>query len=149
MDRIVEGRKLPVVGGIFRQLALAFAVDIPTSVTSGADLRVMHRGKGIVIHPKTRIGSRVRIFHNVTIGRGDIRSGQAEKFTSITIEDDVWLCVGAVILASNEDIVVGRGTTVGANAVLTQSTGPNEIWGGVPAKKLGSTIGIRETESRH
>lgn len=32
---------------------------------------------------------------------------------------------------------MGAGTVVGANAVLTCSTGPNEIWAGVPARLVG------------
>jgi len=32
---------------------------------------------------------------------------------------------------------VRRGTVVGANAVLLQSTGENEIWAGVPARCIG------------
>jgi len=32
---------------------------------------------------------------------------------------------------------VGRGTVVGANAVLLESTGENELWAGVPARKVG------------
>lgn len=136
VDRIVEWRKLPFIGILFRQIALALAVDIPRSVKSGFDFRVMHRGKGIVLHPKTQIGSRVRIFHNVTVGRGDVRSGSTEKFGKIVISDDVWLCVGSVVLAKDEDIVVGKGTTLAANAVLLESTGEYEVWGGIPAKRL-------------
>jgi len=32
---------------------------------------------------------------------------------------------------------VARGTVVGANAVLLESTGEEEIWAGVPAKRVG------------
>ena len=54
----------------------------------------------------------------------------------IDIEDGVFLCTGCVILCKSF-LVVDRGTVVAANAVLTCSTGENEIWAGVPAKCVG------------
>lgn len=44
---------------------------------------------------------------------------------------------GCKIIASKGELVVGKGTIIGANAVLLESTGENEIWAGVPAKKVG------------
>ena len=35
------------------------------------------------------------------------------------------------------DLVIGVGTVIGANSVLLCSTGENEIWAGVPAKRVG------------
>lgn len=51
--------------------------------------------------------------------------------------DDAILCAGAKLLFGEETLVVGKGTIIGANAVLTQSTGEGEIWAGIPAKKIG------------
>ena len=53
---------------------------------------------------------------------------------SIDIEDDVFLCAGCVVLCK-EHISIGKGTVVGANAVLTCSTGENERWAGNTKKK--------------
>jgi serine O-acetyltransferase len=41
-------------------------------------------------------------------------------------------------LFGESELVVGKGTVVGANAVLTQSTGEYEIWAGIPASKIGA-----------
>ena len=49
---------------------------------------------------------------------------------SIDIEDDVY----ENLRKCKEHISIGKGTVVGANAVLTCSTGENEIWAGNPAK---------------
>jgi serine O-acetyltransferase len=57
------------------------------------------------------------------------------------IEDDVIIGAGAVVLFSRGTLTVARGTIVGANAVLTRSTGENEIWAGVPARR----VGVRKT----
>jgi acetyltransferase-like isoleucine patch superfamily enzyme len=53
----------------------------------------------------------------------------------IFIEDDVWLGVGVTVLAG---VRIGRGSVVGANAVVTKSIPPYEIWGGIPAKRIRS-----------
>jgi len=55
----------------------------------------------------------------------------------IIIEDDVILFPGAKILAGDGITRLQRGTIVAANAVLTGSTGPGEIWAGVPARLIG------------
>lgn len=52
----------------------------------------------------------------------------------ITIEDDVWIGANAVITSG---VVLAKGTIVGAGAVVTKSTTPYSIVGGVPAKKIG------------
>jgi len=133
-ERIVARRRNPV----FRQLALLLGVDIPGSVVVGNDFRLYHRGRGVVIHPLANFGDRCRVFHNVTVGRSDpYLPEDARANGGVHVEDDVWLCAGAVVLAGGETLTVGRGTIVAANAVLTRSTGEWEIWGGVPARKIG------------
>lgn len=52
----------------------------------------------------------------------------------IRIEDDVWLGANVVVL---KGITIGRGAIVGAGAVVTKSIPEFEIWGGVPAKRIG------------
>lgn len=115
-------------------------VEIPKEVLfadkNGGDVKFAHRAQGTIIHPKTRIGRRVLIFQNVTIGKSrpwddNLSAGGA------TICDDAVLCAGSKILFDENELIVGKGTIIGANSVLTQSTGDNEIWAGVPAKKIG------------
>jgi serine O-acetyltransferase len=62
---------------------------------------------------------------------------EQSKFEGIVIEDDAILAPGAKVLCKEGILRVGRGTVVGANAVLLQSTGENEIWAGVPARCIG------------
>jgi galactoside O-acetyltransferase len=52
----------------------------------------------------------------------------------IIIEDDVWIGSNVVVTA---DVTIARGTVVGAGAVVTASTEPYSIVGGVPARKIG------------
>src|SRR6478752_1708722 len=43
----------------------------------------------------------------------------------------------AVVTSGRGVLTVGEGTVVGANSVLTVSTGKWEIWAGAPARKVG------------
>jgi serine O-acetyltransferase len=113
-------------------------MEIPVSVAIGPGFLLHHGGMGVVIHPRSVIGARVGIYPGVTLGRADVyRPASQSAFEGIVVEDEVILGAGAKILCDSGILRVGRGTVVGANAVLTQSTGENEIWAGIPAKKVG------------
>lgn len=112
-------------------------IDIPPTVVIGSDIHVYHRWFGVVINRDVQIGDRVHIFHNVTLGRKDVTTTDEQRYCGITVEDDVWLCTGCVVLGGPGRTIVGEGTILGANSVLTESTGKWEIWAGVPAKKIG------------
>ena len=72
---------------------------------------------GIVIERGVRIGSRVTVMHQVTIGRKD-RVGPGQQGVQVpVIEDNVFIGAGAKVLGP---VRIGRGATVGANAVVTR-----------------------------
>jgi len=58
--------------------------------------------------------------------------GGAEE--EILLEPDVWLGANVVVL---KGVRIGRGGIIAAGAVVTKEIAPFEIWGGVPARKLG------------
>jgi serine O-acetyltransferase len=66
---------------------------------------------GIVIHRSSVIGEDVVIGHQVTLGGRDL-TGAAPR-----VEDGVYIGAGAKILGA---LRIGRGATVGANAVVTK-----------------------------
>jgi len=137
-SRLVHARKSRLVGGLAYYLLKLLGIEIPISVTIGTDFELAHGGFGVVIHPNTSIGSRVKIYPGVTLGRADIyRPAAVSQFQGIIVEDDAILSPGAKILCKQGVLRVGRGTVVGANAVLLQSTGENEIWAGIPAQLVG------------
>lgn len=103
-------------------------VDIPMSVKVGENTVFSHNALGTVIHPTAIIGKNCKIYQNVTIGRADIYR-EDSNVGEIVISDGCILCAGAKILAKN-NLVLGKGTIVAANAVLLNSTGENEVWGG-------------------
>jgi serine O-acetyltransferase len=113
-------------------------VEIPLSVQIGEGFTLVHGGFGVVIHPNAVIGDRVRIYPGVTLGRADVHlSIEESKFEAIQVEDDVIISPGAKVLCKEGVLRVGRGSVVGANAVLLESTGEGEIWAGIPAERVG------------
>jgi serine O-acetyltransferase len=137
--RLVYARRSPLVGKLAYYLLKFIGIEIPLSVHIGEDFTLVHGGFGVVIHPKTTIGDRVKVYPGVTLGRADIHKPASEsEFERIVIEDDVVLSPGAKVLCKKGVLRVGKGTVVGANAVLLGSTGEGEIWAGVPAKKSGA-----------
>jgi acetyltransferase-like isoleucine patch superfamily enzyme len=56
------------------------------------------------------------------------------KSGTITINDDVWVGYGAILLSGIE---VGRGAIIAAGAVVTKNVEPYTIVAGVPAMKIG------------
>lgn len=136
--RLVYARRSRFFGKLAYYLLKALGAEIPCPVKIGPDFLLEHGGYGVVIHSRSVIGARVHIYPGVNLGRADIyRSMDRSKFEGIVIEDDVILCPGAKILCKEGVLHVGRGTVVGANAVLLQSTGEYELWAGMPARCVG------------
>ena len=52
----------------------------------------------------------------------------------VIIEDHVWIGSRVQILPG---VKIGRGAVIAAGAVVTKDVPANEIWGGVPAKRIG------------
>lgn len=137
ISRLVYLRRSPL-RRVAKELLALYGVEVPATVEVGPGLRVLHRGFGTVIHGSTHIGSDVTIYHGVTVGRADAWvNGSQSTMERVVIGDGAVLCAGAKILCKTGTLTVAPGTVVGANAVLTKSTGPNEIWAGAPAKKIG------------
>jgi serine O-acetyltransferase len=135
---LVYARHWPVLGRLAYLTLKILGIEIPRSVTIGRDFELAHGGFGVVIHPWTRIGNRVKIYPGVTLGRADIYAPIHEsQFSGIQIEDDVILSPGAKVLCKEGLLRLGYRTVVGANAVLLNSTGNGEIWAGIPARCIG------------
>ena len=136
--QLLYARRLPLLGRVAYYALKLLGVEVPLSVSIGEGVTLEHGAFGTVIHPKSQIGSRVKIYPGVTLGRADIyRSMEGSSFEGILIEDDVILAPGAKVLGKQGLLCVGSGTVIGANAVLLQSTGPDEIWSGIPASCTG------------
>ena len=135
---LVYARAWPLVGRLAYYALKLLGVEIPRTVPIGPGFELAHGGVGVVIHSRSQIGARVKIYPGVTLGRADVhRPMEQSRFQGIVVEDDVLLAPGAKILCKEGILRLGRGSVVGANAVLFESTGEDEIWAGIPARCVG------------
>ncbi len=77
------------------------------------------------------------IDHNHGTRAGILFRVQQGTEGSIVIGRNVWIGTNSVIL---QDVKIGSGAVIAAGAVVTKSIPCNEIWGGVPARKIGMCL---------
>lgn len=91
--------------------------------------------KGLLIGQHANIASGCRfIDHDHGTEDGQRIGSQLGHEQPIVLGNDVWLGCNVVVLRGVE---IGDGAVVGAGAVVTKSILPNEIWAGIPARKIG------------
>ena len=103
-----------------------YGIEIGSDVELGPGVNFAHT-LGTVIGGTAKVGARVKFLGNNTVGT-------AKDNGYPTIEDDVIVGAGARILGP---IRVGRGATIGANAVVLEDVAPGSVMVGVPAKAKG------------
>jgi serine O-acetyltransferase len=84
-------------------------------------------GMGVVIGETAEIGCNVTLYHGVTLGGVSLEKGKRHP----TIEDDVVIGAGAKVLGA---ITIGRGSRIGANAVVVKTVPANSVVVGVPGQ---------------
>lgn len=90
---------------------------------------------GIRIGKYSNIASGCRfIDHDHGIKAGLLIGPQPSVKAKIELGEDVWLGCNAIVL---KGVKIGDGAVIAAGAVVTKNIPTNEIWGGVPAKKIG------------
>ena len=103
-------------------------------------------GKGCIFNA----GADVFLEENILIGpyclvqasnhgindEGDIK-GQKYKHKPITIGKGSWLAANVVILPG---IIIGKGSVIGASAIVTKDTYPNSINVGNPSRNIGNRL---------
>lgn len=91
----------------------------------------------ITIESQVYIGGGTRIydndFHSID---PDLRLNQPEIIPTkpILIKDKAFIGGHSIIL---KGVTIGKNSVIGAGSVVTSSVPDNEIWAGVPAKKIG------------
>ena len=96
---------------------LTFKAILPPEASVGRAVQVRHYGVSTVIHPNTKIGDRVTIWHDVTIGSAsDIGSEHG-----VIVGNDVVLGAGAKIFAPRDRTIhIGNNVKVGVGAVVVR-----------------------------
>lgn len=137
LARWLHLRRVPLLPWLLRALnRIVFGVVLPPSAQIGKDVLLSYQGLGIVIHRRAVIGDRVVVGTGVTIGG---RSGHAQV---PVIEDDVLIGTGAKVLGP---VRIGRGASIGANAVVLDDVPPHGIAVGIPARvvRVGAAGDVR------
>jgi galactoside O-acetyltransferase len=118
------------------RLRMPMTIYHPESLSFGHQVDI---GEYVVIRASggVSIGSRVLVAAHAVISSRQHpttlpRWGVIED-APITIEDDVWIGAGAVVLPG---VTIGRGSVVAAGAVVTADVAPQTMVGGVPARVI-------------
>ena len=138
-DRLVRASRNRVVGRLAYLWLKQLGVEFPRTVEFGDRLELAHGAVGLVVHARTRIGEGVTLMPGVVIGRSDSYNTDLPGATGhVVIGDRVTVGAGAkVLFKAGQVLEIADGSIVGANAVLLESTGPEEIWAGNPARRVG------------
>lgn len=114
------------------QSGTAIRIGNQVFIGSGCEFNIT---QGIDIGDNTLIASGCRfIDHDHGTQAGLLMRTQEGSKEPIQLGNDVWLGCNVVVL---KGVVIGDGAVVAAGAIVTKSILPNEIWAGVPARKIG------------
>ena len=117
------------------------------SITVGNEVNLGTRPTILATRARVMIGDHVMFGPNVTIRGGNHRFDitglyidevtddmkRAEDDRGVVIEGDVWIGGDATIL---HGVTIGRGSIIGASAVVTRNVPPYSIVGGNPARVI-------------
>jgi len=122
--------KVPLIPRIMTEWAHSrTGIDIHPGAKIGSHFFIDH-GTGVVIGETCEIGSRVKLYHSVTLGA---RSFQKDEHGKIkkggkrhpTVEDDVTIYPNSTVLGG--ETVIGARSTIGGNVFLVQSVPPDSL----------------------
>lgn len=85
----------------------------------------------LIIKDRVAIGPRVTLILSSDANWSNLMNQIEPIKGTIILEDDCWIGAGVIILPN---IIVGKGSIVGAGSVVTKDVPPNSIVAGVPAK---------------
>lgn len=160
---VSPGARLDLGDGLYigARCTVEISVSPPGCVSIGSRTWISHdthlasRGR-ITIGEEVLIGEFVSIRDTTHAWRNatePVRS-QNDIIGEITIEDDVWIGRGSLILGRPGGITIGRGAVVAANSVVSKSVPAGALVGGAPARILGnradepSRLAVRDEHER-
>lgn len=101
-------------------------IEIHPGASIGNRFFIDH-GMGVVIGETAEVGNNVTIYHGVTLGGVSTEKGKRHP----TIADNVVVGAGAKILGA---IDIGKGSRIGANAVVVKTVPADSVVVGVPGQ---------------
>lgn len=104
----------------FKLLQKYFGAAIPLTAKFGKNITFPHGLFGIFISKDAVIGDNCIIFHQVTIGRNDIKN--SKKYGTPVIGNNLYIGCGAKIIGN---VKIGNNVKIGANCVVTDDLPDN------------------------
>ncbi len=107
-------------------------------IGSGANIRAA--GGEISIARNSMLGQQVSLIasnHLISSEKPYRDLPWDETKVGISIEENVWIGAGVTVLPG---CAIGKNSVVGAGSVVTKSIPANEVWAGIPAKKIRDII---------
>jgi serine O-acetyltransferase len=132
ISNYLQSQRIPIIPQLVSSVGLALTgCEIQPKALIGPGLEIKHPC-GIVIGAGAVIGRNLTILQNVTIGES-LKPGDKNAYP--IIGDDVTICAGAVVVGS---VLIGKGSMIGANAVVLQNVPDFGVAVGVPARVVNS-----------
>ena len=110
-------------------ILVVFSAVVPHTAEIGDGTTFAHRGAGVVIHPRARIGRGCLISTHCVLG-------SRHNFEPPTLEDRVILGANAVVIG---EITVGHDAVVGAGAVVIKDVPAGGVVVGNPARLVDAS----------
>jgi serine O-acetyltransferase len=121
--------RLKLVARMVSEVSRFFTgIEIHPGATIGRRLFIDH-GMGVVMGETTEIGDDVLIYQGVTLGGTSLKKEKRHP----TIEDHVMVSAGASVIGP---VRIGRGSRIGAGAVVVSSAPPYSTIVGIPGKVI-------------
>jgi serine O-acetyltransferase len=122
-------RDLKLLGRIVSEVGrFLTGIEIHPGATIGQRLFIDH-GMGVVIGETAEIGDDVLIYQGVTLGGTSLKKEKRHP----TIEDHVMISAGASVIGP---VRIGRGSRIGAGAVVVSPAPPYSTIVGIPGKVI-------------
>jgi galactoside O-acetyltransferase len=142
---VIKGHENIILGDDFSSTGVLYLyahdgglIEVGNKCSVNTNVQFGGAGGRLIIGDNVLIGPNVVIrVANHGTARATLMRDQAHKSGDIIIGDDVWIGSNAVITSG---VTLANGTVVGAGAVVTKSTEPYSIVGGVPARKIGERV---------
>ncbi len=121
--------RLKLVARLVSELSrLITGIEIHPGAQIGRRLFIDH-GMGVVVGETAEIGDDVLIYQGVTLGGTSLKKEKRHP----TIEDHVMISAGASVIGP---VRIGRGSRIGAGAVVVSSAPPYSTIVGIPGKVI-------------
>lgn len=132
--RVILSHKKGFLGRIVSKLlrdrlAIKFGIYLSPLARIGDNFKLPHP-IGIVIGDGVVVGKNVTIYQNVTLGRR-----HEDEASYPIVEDGVIIYAGAVVVGQ---VTLGKNSIIAANSVVHTDVPEGSVYGGVPARKIGT-----------